>query len=71
MQATLNNSFDVATAKDGTIFIVDRVSHSLRMVSPSGILTTLIGWAGTRPPHDSFFLTFSGCVMGSSQTHRL
>ena len=46
MHAALKNTFDVATSSDGTIFIVDRASNSLRIVSPCGTLMTLIDMAG-------------------------
>jgi len=45
--ARFNQPFGVAVDGHGNIYVADRTNHTIRMITPAGVVTTLAGSAGT------------------------
>ena len=45
--ARFNNPHGIAVAPDGSLFVADRLNHTIRKISPGGAVTTVAGRAGT------------------------
>ena len=45
--ARFNSPYGVAVGGDGTIYVADANNHAIRKISPSGVVSTIAGLAGT------------------------
>lgn len=45
--ARFNSPYDVAVGGDGTVYVADANNHVIRAISPTGVVSTLAGLAGT------------------------
>src|SRR5947207_11537964 len=44
--ANLNAPFGITVARDGNIYVADTGNHTIRRVTPAGVVTTIAGHAG-------------------------
>ncbi len=51
--ALLNNPTGVAVASDGTVYISDSGNHTVRAVTPDGVISTVVGTGRDNPEVDS------------------
>ena len=50
--ASFNNPDGIATDGVGNVYVADRLNHTIRMVTPGGVVTTLAGTAGVEGSTD-------------------
>ena len=73
--ARFNNPYGVAVDGSGNVYVADTSNHTIRMVTPSGVVTTLAGLAGSSGSSDGtgsaarFYKPYGVAVDGSGNVY--